>query len=155
MYEHQKQLFGTTNPDGTIEWVECIATPDKVIHVDMYKIDIGVFFSPEGADFYMHTVHGCDNNQFQDCFDSSTSAMAFVDESGGAINHIGVIFPTPPNGGLLAHECLHLVDYICDHVGIDMSLDTMEPRAYLLEYLYDNIEVAIAAWQEEHPEWPI
>ena len=154
MYDHHKQLYGIDKDDGTIEWDEVEPAPDKTVSIELYHTDVGVFFSPEGADFYMHTVHGCNDSEFQDAFDKTTLAMAFASGKDGSVDHIGVIFPTPPDGGLLAHECLHLVDYICDEIGIELTMDTMEPRAYMLQYLFDNISEAIGEWQEEYPTWP-
>jgi hypothetical protein len=135
---------------------EVEAVPDKMVSIDLYNVDICLFFSPEGADLYLHTVHGTDAHTYQKAFDDggATKAIAFKDQAESGLVCLGMILPEPPDGGLLAHECLHIVDFICDEVGIDFAMETMEPRAYLLHYIFDKVQDAIDAWQKENPEWP-
>jgi hypothetical protein len=40
---------------------------------------------------------------------------------------------------LLVHESLHLSWYVCDAVGIKLSIDNHEAQAYIIEYIYDRI----------------
>lgn len=44
------------------------------------------------------------------------------------------------NGGALAHECLHLVNFIFLNKGIEASLDNDEHQAYLLGWLFNTLE---------------
>ena len=129
------------------------ARPDKTVCITLFNAEIGIFFSAESADLYMHEVHGAEDSYFQDNFCKNTLAMAFAEGKNGHVDHIGMIFTSPPDGGLLAHECLHVVDYICDVVGIDLHMATMEPRAYMLHYLFDNVQEAVNEWMEENPGW--
>ena len=128
--------------------------PDKIVCIDLFNTEIGIFFSVEGADLYMHVVHGWEDDYFKKTFDVNTQALAFNAEKDGCTEHIGVIFPYVPDGGLLAHECMHLVDYVCEVIGIPMTPDTGEPRGYMLQYLFDEITDAIEEWTQENPEWP-
>ncbi len=44
------------------------------------------------------------------------------------------------NGGALAHECLHLVNFVFLNKGIEATLDNDEHQAYLLGWLFDKLE---------------
>lgn len=41
---------------------------------------------------------------------------------------------------LIAHECTHLVNYIFKEKGIYLDLDNDEPQAYLMGWLFKEIE---------------
>lgn len=41
--------------------------------------------------------------------------------------------------GMVAHECLHIVDTVCTTIGHDYDVDNNETMAYLLEYLVDKV----------------
>jgi len=133
---------------------DTLPRPDKLIVIDLYGVEVALFFTPEGCDYYMHTMHGAENDYYKQALCGNTQALAFNYTKDGEAVCIGAIFPSPPDGGLLAHECQHLVDYLCEDIGIDLCMETMEPRAYMLHYLFDKITEAIAEWQEEYPEWP-
>lgn len=126
----------------------------RVIRVDVYDMDVAVFFSPEAADQYFQQEHGENGTYYQDAFsDKSTNALAsrYTPEEGGALHCI--IIPQPISGGELAHEVVHLIDYISDTIGMPCTLDTSEPRGYLAAFLFDAIWELCELWGKENPEW--
>ena len=128
--------------------------PDYVFDVDVYNMNIAVFFSAKSADNYFHKEWGQEADHYQTDMTDHTQGMAFLfeTETGGLIH--GVILPTMPQPEILAHECSHLVDMISQSVGMPCTMDTTEPRAYLMQYLYSTILQPCLEWKKEHPEWP-
>jgi hypothetical protein len=132
-----------------------VPVPDHLIHIDVYDMDVAIFFTPEGADYYLSEVYGeKDPPYVQEFEDGCTGAMAIRHhpESGGML-HI-FIFPSVPQPGRIAHECSHMVDFISDTIDMPMNLHTTEPRGYLMGYLYEEVMAACMKWKKEHPEWP-
>ena len=43
------------------------------------------------------------------------------------------------SGGDIAHECLHIVNYIWTHIGADHDTRNDEPSCYLLGWVYDQV----------------
>lgn len=127
--------------------------PDHIIRMDVYNIDIAVFFSTEGADLYFHKEWGQESDYYKKQFAGSTHAMTFLfePENGGLIH--GVIFPNMPTPGVLAHECMHLIDMIADSIGMPCTMDTTEPRAYMMQYLYGELLTCLHQWGKENPKW--
>lgn len=39
----------------------------------------------------------------------------------------------------ICHEVSHLIDYVCDEIGMPLTMDTMEPRAYIFEYIIGRL----------------
>jgi len=51
-----------------------------------------------------------------------------------------------------AHECSHMVDFIFDQLGIDTGLETTEPRAYLMGFLFRELSLASPHLQKSQEE---
>lgn len=128
--------------------------PDHVIDVDVYDMQVAVFFTVEGADYYFHHEWGEPENEWQEQFGEGTRAMAFRYVPDDGTGHIhGVIIPKKIPPETLAHECSHLADMISDTIGMPMTMDTTEPRGYLVQYLFKEIDAACKEWAKEYPAW--
>lgn len=116
-----------------------------VVRIDMFKIDVGVFFAPEDVVSYM-------NNTFDmnaDVGDFSTAARA---EAGAFFNEEGVpafyiLFHSyDPQIGVVAHECVHSAIAICTQLGVTFDRPNDETLAYMVDYLTQNIIDEIRAY---------
>lgn len=127
--------------------------PDYVFDVDVYNMSIAVFFSLESADSYFHKAWGEKHDYYKELMADGAQALAFdyVVPDGRSIH--GVLFPNMPQPQVIAHECSHLVDMISEKIGMPGTMDTTEPRAYLMQFLFDRILEACIKWEEDHPEW--
>lgn len=53
---------------------------------------------------------------------------------------LNILRPKSLSAGVIAHEAEHIVCWICDELGIACtSFDDSEPRAYLMQWLVDEI----------------
>ena len=90
------------------------------ISLDVFKLDIGVFFDPEDLIYYGNKVHNID----VDLEDFSTSANA---EAGYITNENGlpyfyILFNSEnPPIGIVAHEAVHVAIVVCDRLGIPVQ----------------------------------
>ena len=53
------------------------------------------------------------------------------------INEDGKSYPTP---GIIVHESKHLVNEVFNRVGAELDLNNDEPEAYLLQWVFEEIE---------------
>lgn len=71
----------------------------------------------------------------EELYDLNPNAATFKvldkDECCGCYVHF---FNTDEDHMTIAHEALHVCDFICQYTSIPLNLDTSEPRAYLLEW---------------------
>jgi hypothetical protein len=50
-----------------------------------------------------------------------------------------VYLPKDVRAGTVVHECIHVVDYLCEAVGIPVSIKCSEVRTYMTEWLFEEI----------------
>lgn len=55
-------------------------------------------------------------------------------------NRYAVIFNNEVTGKIIAHECVHLVNYLFEDRGIKLDLVNDEPQAYLTDWFFGEIE---------------
>lgn len=62
-------------------------------------------------------------------------------------NHVGILLVQVTNfdTSVLAHECVHIADYVFDYTGMNAEsfAEGNEPYAYLIGYLFGKIEKII------------
>ncbi len=58
---------------------------------------------------------------------------------------LSMVLPEGVANSIIAHECVHVADYLMDHVGIPMGVECTEVRAYLVGYMISEIEANIGA----------
>lgn len=76
--------------------------------------------------------------ELKDCpNEDMNSYMAFVYSAGS--NNIFLFFTDDFYSGTLAHECVHIVFYIFERLGIKISSDSEEVFAYLMDTVYSYV----------------
>lgn len=69
-----------------------------------------------------------------------------------------LFFTTGASKGIVAHECLHMVARIFEHMGVKFSADSEEAWCYLLDHLVDVstelLEIAKETKQKRSQECP-
>lgn len=66
-------------------------------------------------------------------------AFVFRTEKDGYVKYIAC-FDKDPVNHLIAHECVHLVNYLFEDWGIKLDTSNDEPQAYLLSWFFKEIE---------------
>lgn len=46
--------------------------------------------------------------------------------------------------GIIVHECVHLVNFIYSHIGVELDINNDEHQAYLTQYIYEQIKKVVA-----------
>jgi len=54
-------------------------------------------------------------------------------------NLFAICLPEGSDWDTYAHECSHIVDFISEEIGMPMNMDTTEPRAYLMGYIFKQL----------------
>lgn len=108
--------------------------PDHLIEIDLYDVSIGVFWSREGA------VKSFEKNFDLEIMEDSEGESTCVGHAGYAIPEDGrkryyIVMTDEADIEHYAHESLHMCEYICEELGIPLSEDTAETRAYLMQYI--------------------
>lgn len=50
----------------------------------------------------------------------------------------------------IAHECVHIANWICERVGIALEYRNDESLAYLVQYLFANISKKVNTQEKKH-----
>ena len=122
-----------------------------VVRIEMFKVDVGIFFAPEDVVIRMNDAFDMD----ADIGDFSTAARA---EAGAFFNEDGVpafyiLFHSyDPQIGVVAHECVHSAIAICTQLGVTFDRPNDETLAYMVDYLTQNIIDEIRAYDAKEQE---
>lgn len=112
----------------------------KIIPVDVFNLEVAVFRS-ESARVKCLRKEGCS----PDDHDQSAIASAHVDLAGDGSPRLSLVIKPHAAKATWAHECSHMADFICNLLGIPISLKNTETRAYLVQHLFAGLEKALEA----------
>jgi len=107
-----------------------------ICRVGVYGLDVAFFWSMKHyRKYYAHhfdidvELHG-----------KTAKACASHYEFNG-VNLFAICMTKKADWPTYAHECSHMVDFISEAVGMPMTYDTTEPRAYLMGYLFQELSL--------------
>jgi hypothetical protein len=112
----------------------------KVISVEIFTTDVVVSIGQTDDEFYDELNHRFTKEEFENAYMTSLdrrSDACFVIKDGFPIIRF---FDKNPDNGLIAHECFHAVYSILSNKGIQLSQETEEVYAYLLQFLINKIK---------------
>lgn len=52
---------------------------------------------------------------------------------------------------IIVHECVHLVNYIYERLCMELNTKNDEPQAYIMEWVFDQVEQFLNKETHEHP----
>lgn len=109
--------------------------PDHIFHVDVYKLEIGFFWSFEKYIEYMLETFG------EDVASRTIGARAYTSmyRDTDDIPYFFIVMSGDAPVPTYAHECLHMVDMVSKEIGMPLKWSTTEPRAYLLECIMRSL----------------
>lgn len=111
-----------------------------VISLDIFNLDVAVFCCEEDR-FNILTEEGCD----PDPHPEAAIASSHVDTTEKGDPRISMVIKHHASRAVWVHECSHIADFVCDVLGIPLSMDTTEVRAYLTQYLFAELEDLLGA----------
>lgn len=123
--------------------------PDHICPVDVYRMDVVFFWSYEKYLTFAQKYYNL-TDTIEDCADEEGCAV-YLDSTEELPPLFAMVIPEHAELETYAHECSHMVDYICNFIGMPMKMSTTEPRAYLLGYLFKELCVN-SPWLQEAVE---
>lgn len=107
----------------------------NVISVDVYNMDVGVFTTDE-ARVSTLKQEGCDAEPWN----NAALASAHIDTTTDGYPRFSFVIKPQATRATWAHECSHMADFLCDTLGLPISLEATEVRAYLVGHLMAGLE---------------
>ena len=107
----------------------------KLISVDVFNLDVAVFTSDRARVKHLRK-EGCE----PDKHDPAAIASSHLDITKEGDFRLSFVIKPHASKATLAHECSHMADFICNLLGIPISLKNTEIRAYLVQHLFAALE---------------
>ena len=108
------------------------------VHVDVYHLHVGVFDSEKSRIKFLR------KKGVKDLMRVSESAFASAHmDHGGGTTWFSVVMKPRATLATLAHECSHMADFIVHHLGIPLTVECTEVRAYLVGFLFCEVQKII------------
>lgn len=106
-----------------------------VIPIDLFNMDVGVFTNDSSR---VNTLlqEGCD----AELWDPAALASAHRDTTRDGYPRLSLVIKPEATRATWAHECSHMADFLCDALGLPISLEATEVRAYLVGHLMAGLE---------------
>ena len=110
--------------------------PLGVIHIDMLHTQVGVFAKDKDRVRFLRKkgVSGAVPH------DGACYASAHMDTSDTGERFFSMVIKPEATNGTLAHECVHIADWIMDCYGIPTGAENTEVRGYLVGHLFHHAE---------------
>ena len=109
--------------------------PLFTIDVDVFGVQVGVF----GDDQHRIAVleaHGVETPPAS----AAAFATAHMDVGVDGKAWFGLVIKPEATRATWAHECVHIADFVMDHIGIPTGVKNTEVRAYLVGHLFAGLE---------------
>lgn len=108
------------------------------ISLDMFKADVGVFFSRKDMKKYVKKNFGIKLRDADFSADADAEAGVVYDDEG--FPYFCILFNQPnPEIGIVAHESVHVAVAICEYLGVPVTREADETLAYMVDYLVQSI----------------
>lgn len=107
----------------------------QIITVDIYNMDVGVFTNDKERVATL-AKEGCDVEPW----DQAALASAHLDTTSDGFPRFSLVVKPEATRATWAHECSHMADFMCDVLGLPISLEATEVRAYLVGHFMAGLE---------------
>lgn len=107
--------------------------PDLVISIDVFDVQVGIFHSFRRCAKWCKKNVGSEPEGMDDA-----NAAAFQLRSDQGEMFFGAVIPKGVSLGCVAHECVHLADFIMLHLGIPTDAENTEVRAHMVHMMVDT-----------------
>lgn len=103
------------------------------IELDVFDKQIGVFDTFEAFQEYFDEM----GIAVKSGFGANALSAAVPDKDG--VPYFAMVLPDGLSAGTVAHESLHMVDFICDAIGIPIDLENTEIRGYMIAHIVNSV----------------
>lgn len=107
----------------------------EIIHLATFDIQVGLFTSEAKL-----LANLKKNGVTADAWSGSpANGFARVDEDADGVPFFSIVVGKRSSPALWAHECVHMADFIMDHLGIPTDVSNTEIRAILTQRLFEAV----------------
>lgn len=106
-----------------------------IITLDIFNLDVAVFERDEDRVVALR-AQGCDS----EAGNPASLSSAHMEFTGEGQIRLSMVIKPGVSGAIWAHECVHIADFVMDHLGIGMGVDCTEVRAYMVGHLFEHLE---------------
>jgi hypothetical protein len=116
----------------------------QVIPVDVYNMDVAVFTDDKSRVATLR-VEGCDVDDWTE----AALASAHRDETPDGYPRFSFVIKPEATKATWAHECSHMADFFCETLGLPISVEATEVRAYLVGHFMAGLEDVLGDIKEQ------
>ncbi len=111
------------------------------IPLDIFNIDVAVF-ATESDRLEVLGNEGCESlTRHADAALSS----AHMDVTANGAARFSMVIKPEATKATWAHECVHIADFVMDHLSLPTGVENTEVRAYLVGHLFANLDEMMEA----------
>lgn len=111
------------------------AMADFTIDIDVFGTQVAVFRTED------QRIAALKENGLEPIRTTEAShASAHMDESADGRAWFSMVIKDQATKATWAHECVHMADFVMDHLGIPTDASNTEVRAYLVGHLFAGLE---------------
>lgn len=107
-----------------------------IIDVDVFDLDIAVFHDGKEREDFLKAAGVIEPTSASASEDLLGFAARDITRDGGY--RYSLFLPKGAGLETLAHESSHLADFICEAVGVPISFENTEVRAYLVGFIFSE-----------------
>jgi hypothetical protein len=107
-----------------------------VIHLDVFNLQVAVFDN-EDARLAALKDQGC--NDLTRHTDAAI-ASAHMDATESGSPRLSMVIKPHATKATWAHECVHIADFVMDHLQLPTGVENTEIRAYLVGHLFAGLQ---------------
>ncbi len=107
-----------------------------VIHLDIFNLDVAIFDNEDDRIAAL-TDQGC-NDLSRHTEAAIASAHIDATEDGGP--RLSMVIKPHATKATWAHECVHITDFVMDHLSLPMGVENTEIRAYMVGHLFGGLQ---------------
>lgn len=116
------------------------ALPDDrmkgMIRLDIFNLDVAVFDNEDDRIACL-TDQGCnDLTRHTD----AAYASAHLDSTASGSPRLSMVIKPHASKSTWAHECVHIADFVMDHLSLPSGVENTEIRAYMVGHLFAGLQ---------------
>lgn len=107
-----------------------------IIKLDIFDLDVAVF-DTEDARIACLTDQGC--NDLTRHADAAI-ASAHIDSTDSGSTRLSMVIKPHASKSTWAHECVHIADFVMDHLSLPSGVENTEIRSYMVGHLFAGLQ---------------
>jgi len=107
-----------------------------IISLDIFNLEVAVFDN-EDERLERLAEEGCEDLTRHAV---AAIASAHLDATAEGSPRLSMVIKPHATKATWAHECVHIADFVMDHLGLPSGVENTEIRAYMVGHLFSGLE---------------